>query len=48
MAHFCSLFEGMGVFALAGSAGTRNGSAPDSEAWLFDGTMSKSIPTNFR
>lgn len=48
MAHFCSLFEGIGPVVAAGSAGRRKGSAPVGEAWLFEGTSSKSIPTNFK
>lgn len=48
MAHFCSLFEGIGAVVPAGSAGRRKGSAPVGEAWLFEGTISRSIPTNLK
>jgi hypothetical protein len=48
MAHFWSLCEGIASGALVGRAGRRKGKAPVGDAWLLDGVISKSTPTNFR
>lgn len=48
MAHFWSLCEGIAPDSPAGPTGRRNGRAPVGDAWLLDGVISKSIPTNFR
>lgn len=48
MAHFWSLWEGMGALVPIGSAGWRKGREPVGDAWLLDGTMSNSMPTNLK
>lgn len=53
MAHFWILLEGIGTNGSTETpadegAGRRKGSAPVGDAWLFDATVSKGIPTNLR
>lgn len=45
-----SLFDGIGVKEgeEGDEVGTRKGSAPVGDAWLFDGIVTKSTPVNLR
>lgn len=45
-----SLFDGMGVKdgEEGDEAGRRKGSAPVGDAWLLDGTVTRSTPANLR
>jgi hypothetical protein len=48
MAHFWSLWEGIGFNVSVGNEGMRKGRAPVGDAWLLEEVISKSIPTNFK